>query len=67
MEQSFAALQEYFSPSRQHENASNPAQLVLFAEHAVKVKSIDGGSYILMNAHRRIGAQRFHAGRKFYA
>ena len=38
MEQSFAALQEYFSPSRQHENTSNPAQLVLFAEHALKVK-----------------------------
>lgn len=42
MEQSFGALQEYFSPSRQHENASNPAQLVLFAEHALKVKSADG-------------------------
>ena len=34
---SFAALKEYFTPSRKSESASNPAQLVLFAEHAIKV------------------------------
>ena len=37
LQQSFVALKEYFAPSRREENASNPAQLVLFAEHAVKV------------------------------
>ena len=38
MEQSFVALQTYFAPSHQRENGSNPAQLVLFAEHALKVR-----------------------------
>ena len=37
LEESFAALKEYFTPSRQSESSSNPAQLVLFAEHAIKV------------------------------
>ena len=37
LEQSFKALQHYFSPSRKQEGAGNPAQLVLFAEHAAKV------------------------------
>ncbi len=36
-ESSLIALKEYFDPSRQSESASNPGQLVLFAEHAVKV------------------------------
>lgn len=36
--QSFAALKEYFDPSRGSEKIGNPGQLVLFAEHAIKVR-----------------------------
>ncbi len=37
LEESFVTLQHYFSPSRKQEGTGNPAQLVLFAEHATKV------------------------------
>ena len=37
LEQSFATIREYFSPSRRQEVCGNIVQLVLFAEHAAKV------------------------------
>ncbi len=37
IKQSHAALKEYFSPSKRHQSSGNPAQLIVFAEHAIKV------------------------------
>lgn len=37
LKQSYAALKEYFSLSKRQDSVGNPAQLVVFAEHAVKV------------------------------
>lgn len=37
LEQCYAALKEHFSPSRKQEGTGNPSQLVLLAEHALKV------------------------------
>ncbi|XP_064381874.1 cilia- and flagella-associated protein 46-like [Halichondria panicea] len=36
IKQSHAALKEYFSPSKRHQSSGNPAQLIVFAEHAIK-------------------------------
>lgn len=44
LQQSFAALKQYFSLSRKQEGIGNVAQLVLFAEHAAKV-------FILIKTH----------------
>ncbi len=38
IKQSHAALKEYFSPSKRHQSSGNPAQLIVFAEHAIKVR-----------------------------
>jgi hypothetical protein len=38
LQQSLAALREYFSPCKKQEGIGNVAQLVLFAEHAAKVR-----------------------------
>ena len=37
LEQSHVALKAYFSPGRKQDSLGNPAQLIVFAEHAVKV------------------------------
>ena len=39
---SLAALQDYFSPSHRNDVCGNPSQLVVFAEHAVKVCYLRG-------------------------
>ena len=46
LQQSFAALREYFVGNNRHNNTANPAQLVIFAERAFKV------SLSLINAHQ---------------
>ena len=52
LNQSFSALQQYFSPSRKQEGTGNPSQLVLFAEHAAKVReNFDGMSGFLKRKH----------------
>ena len=49
LKESFGALQHYFSPSRKQEGTGNPAQLVLFAEHAAKVSWELAGWETLLN------------------
>lgn len=51
LQQSLAALKQYFSPSRKQEGIGNLAQLVLFAEHAAKVGKL--GEVILNTAHHK--------------
>lgn len=41
IKQSYSALKEYFSPSKRHQSSGNPAQLIVFAEHAVKVRFLN--------------------------
>ena len=38
LQQSFLALKNHFTPERRTDAGSNVAQLVIFAEHAVKVR-----------------------------
>ena len=46
LERSFAALKQFFAPSRQQEAACSPAKLVLFAEHAAKVNFLPIGGQL---------------------
>jgi hypothetical protein len=40
LQQSFAALRQYFVGKDLHNNTANPAQLVIFAERAFKVSLV---------------------------